>query len=92
MLAMVLGALGDGMVGPEPQSRSRAAGAPFTRTVEPLDPANRPATPPAFDLTAACVRPVRRRQLEAVFGYENPGSQSMLVSLEAGPRTGRTAT
>lgn len=60
--------------------RQRAS---FTRTVEPLDPANPPATPPAVDLTAACVRLVPGGQLEAVFGYQNRMSRSILVRLEA---------
>jgi hypothetical protein len=53
----------------------------FTRTIEPLDPANPPLSPPAFDITAACVRQVKDG-LEAVFGYENHGPTSRLVSLD----------
>jgi hypothetical protein len=54
----------------------------FTRTLEPWDPAEPPLTPPAVDLTAACIRPVRGGQLEAVFGYENAGPTSVLVELD----------
>jgi hypothetical protein len=54
---------------------------PFTRTIEPADPDNRPTAPPAVDLTAACVRSVDGGQLEAVFGYESHAPQSILVAL-----------
>jgi hypothetical protein len=39
-------------------------------------------TPPVVDLTAACIRPVRGGQLEAVFGYDNLGPTSVLVELD----------
>ncbi len=54
----------------------------FTRTLEPWDPAEPPLTPPVVDLTAACIRPVRGGQLEAVFGYDNLGPTSVLVALD----------
>ncbi len=60
-----------------------AAAAPastYTVTIQP-DPSNPPSSPPAFTLTAACVRKVKGG-LEAVFGYENPGELSRLVSLD----------
>jgi hypothetical protein len=53
----------------------------FTRAVNP-DPSRPPSTPPAVDLTAACVRKVKGGELEAVFGYENHGPKSLLVSLD----------
>jgi hypothetical protein len=57
---------------------------PFIRSVEPVDPTNPPTAPPEVDLTAACVRSVPGDQLrEAVFGYDNPGTNSILVSLDA---------
>jgi hypothetical protein len=53
----------------------------FTRFIEPWDLAVEPATPPAIDLSAACVRKVRGG-FEAVFGYANPEPTSMLVALD----------
>ena len=66
----------------EPPS-TRPPGESFTRTLEPWDPAEPPLTPPVVDLTAACIRPVRGGQLEAVFGYDNLGPTSVLVALDA---------
>jgi hypothetical protein len=59
---------------------SAAPASTYTLTIQP-DPANPPSSPPAFTLTAACVRKVKGG-LEAVFGYDNPGELSRLVSLD----------
>ena len=66
---------------PEPPS-TRPPRESFTRTLEPWDPAEPPSTPPVIDLTAACIRPVRGGQLEAVFGYDSLGPTSVLVALD----------
>jgi hypothetical protein len=58
---------------------------PFTRTVEPWIPGQPPSTPPVVDLTAACVRWVGGGQLEAVFGYDNPGELSVFAGLDQDP-------
>ena len=55
--------------------------APFIREVEPWVPGSPPSTPPAVDLTAACVRLVGGGELEAVFGYNNPGQLSVYSGL-----------
>ena len=61
-----------------------AAPAPFrTRTIEPWLPGQPPTTPPAVDLTAPCVRYVGHGELEAVFGYHNPGVYSAFTPLAA---------
>jgi len=62
------------------ETTSAAPAAAYTLTIQP-DPSNPPSSPPAFSLTAACVRKVKDG-LEAVFGYENPGPLSRLVSLD----------
>jgi hypothetical protein len=61
----------------------RAPDEPFTRTVEPLDPADPPSNPPIFNLTAACVRQVGRGRYEAVFGHVNHTPSSAVVRLRA---------
>jgi hypothetical protein len=64
-------------------SAAPASAAPahtYDLTIQP-DPSNPPSSPPAFTLTAACVRKVKGG-LEAVFGYENPGPKSRLVLLD----------
>jgi hypothetical protein len=57
-------------------------GGPSNPTVEPWNPADAPATPPAVELTAACVRLAGGR-LEAVFGYRNSGELSVRRPLAA---------
>lgn len=71
-------------VAPSPATISAGGPEPFTRTVEPVDPNNRPTAKPIISLTAACVREVPGG-LEAVFGYRNRAPQSILVNL--GPDT-----
>lgn len=56
---------------------------PFAVRIEPWIPGSPPSTPPAVDLTAACIRRVGRGEREVVFGYDNPGEQSVYAPLEA---------
>jgi hypothetical protein len=88
VLAVVLGvaAAVAWSVAPAPATISAGGPEPFTRTVEPADPENRPTAKPIISLTAACVREVEGG-FEAVFGYRNRAPQSILVNL--GPDTGR---
>jgi hypothetical protein len=77
-LAVVLGAAAALTWSAQPTSAAPAR--TYTLSIQP-DPSNPPSSPPAFNLTAACVRKVKGG-LEAVFGYENPGPLSRLVLLD----------
>jgi hypothetical protein len=75
-------ALVAGAIVAAPAAASAAPAEPtFTRFIEPWDPAEEPLTPPAVDLTAACVRKAQGG-FEAVFGYANPDQTSILVELD----------
>ncbi len=75
LIATLLG----GTIVVAPIAPASAAPRPFTRTVEPWIPGQPPTTPPLVNLTAACIRLVAGGQLEAVFGYDNPGTLSASV-------------
>ena len=56
----------------------------YTRTIEPFYPGHEATSPPSVLPTVACVRRVGRGQLEAVFGWDNPGPLSQEAPLDYG--------
>ena len=79
LIATLLG----GTIVVAPIAPATAAPRPFTRTVEPWIPGQPPTTPPLVNLTAACIRLVAGGQLEAVFGYDNPDTFSVIALFAA---------
>ena len=89
-LVMAVGLLTMAVVSSPADAAPTASAAPhsvhraYTRTIEPFYPGHEATSPPSVLPTVACVRRVGRGQLEAVFGWDNPGPLSQEAPLDYG--------